>query len=57
MLWSLIKILLFVAVIAAATFGAGYLMETGSDVVITVSGTEFVLNPLMMVILALVLLV
>lgn len=55
MLWSLIKILLFVAVIAAATFGAGYLMETGSDVLVTVSGTELVISPLMMVVLALAL--
>jgi len=55
MLWSLIKILLFVAAIAAATFGAGYLMETGSDVLVTVAGTEFVISPLMMVVLALAL--
>lgn len=55
MLWSLIKILLFVAAIAGATFGAGYLIETGSDVLITVSGTEFVISPLMMVVLVLAL--
>jgi len=55
MLLSLIKILLFVAVIAAATFGAGYLMETGSNVLVTVAGTEFVISPLMMVVLALAL--
>lgn len=55
MLWSLIKILLFVAAIAGATFGAGCLMETGSDVLITVSGTEFVISPLMMVVLVLAL--
>ncbi len=57
MLWSLIKILLFVAAIAAATFGAGYLMETGSSVVVTVANTEFVIGPLMMVLLAVALLV
>lgn len=56
MLWSLIKILLFVAAIAAATFGAGYLMESESDVLVTVGGTEFIINPLMMVIFGLVLL-
>lgn len=55
MLWSLIKILLFVGAIAAATFGAGYLMETGSDVLVTVSGTEYTLNPLLMLILGVVL--
>ncbi len=57
MLWSLIKILLFVALIAAATFGAGYLMETGSSILVTVAGTEYVIGPLMMVIMAVALLV
>ncbi|WP_456388530.1 heme biosynthesis HemY N-terminal domain-containing protein [Profundibacter sp.] len=55
MLWSLIKILLFIAIIAGATFGAGYLMETGPNVLVTVSGTEFVISPIMMVVMALVL--
>ena len=32
MLWSLIKILFFVALIAALTLGAGYLMETGAGI-------------------------
>ena len=57
MLWSLIKILLFVAAIAAATFGAGYLMETGSSILVTVVGTEYVICPLMMVIMSVALLV
>jgi len=57
MLWSLIKILLFVAAIAAATFGAGYLMETGSSILVTVAGTEYVIGPLMMVIMAVALVV
>lgn len=55
MLWSLIKILLFIAIIAGATFGAGYLMETGPNVLVAVSGTEFVLSPIMMLVMALVL--
>jgi len=55
MLWSLIKILLFVAAIAGATLGAGYLLETGSSIVVTVAGTEFVIGPLMMVLLAIAL--
>ena len=57
MLWSLIKILLFVAAIAGATFGAGYLMESGSSVLITVAGTEYVIGPLMMVLLVIALIV
>ena len=32
MLWSLIKILIFVAAIAGLTYGAGYLMESGGSV-------------------------
>ena len=55
MLWSLIKILLFVAAIAGATFGAGFLMETGSSVLVTVAGTEYIIGPLMMVLLAIAL--
>lgn len=55
MLWSLIKILVFVAVIAALSLGAGYLMETGGGVQITVAGTEFTLGPLQSVLAALVL--
>ncbi len=46
MLWSLIKILLFVAVIALLAIGAGQLMETGGGVQITVAGTEYTLSPL-----------
>ena len=57
MLWSLIKILLFIAAIAGATFGAGYLMETGSNVVVTIAKTEYVIGPLMMVLLAIALVV
>ena len=57
MLWSLIKILVFVAAIAALSLGAGYLMETGGGVQITVAGTEFTLGPLQSVIAALALIV
>ncbi|MFT7596651.1 MAG: HemY protein [Paracoccaceae bacterium] len=55
MLWSLIKILVFVAAIAALSLGAGYLMETGGGVQITVAGTEFTLGPLQSVMAALAL--
>jgi HemY protein len=39
MLWSLLKILVFVALIGLLTLGAGMLMETAGGVQITVAGT------------------
>ncbi len=57
MLWSLIKILLFVAVIAALTLGAGYLMESTGGVQVTVAGTEYTLGPLQSVIAAVLIVV
>jgi HemY protein len=50
MLWSLIKIVLFVAIVAALTLGAGYLMESQGGVQLTVAGTEYTLGPLQSVI-------
>ena len=50
MLWSLIKILLFVAAIAGLTYGAGYLMESEGGVMIQVAGVEYTLGPLQAVI-------
>ena len=50
MLWSLIKILLFVTAIAGLTYGAGYLMESEGGVMITVAGVEYTLGPLQAVI-------
>jgi HemY protein len=46
MLWSLIKILVFVAVIAGLAIGAGYLMESDGGVQIAFAGTEYTLGPL-----------
>ncbi len=57
MLWSLIKIVVFVAIVAALTLGAGYLMESQGGVQITVAGVEYTLGPLQSVIAALVLVV
>lgn len=57
MIWSLVKILLFVAGIAALTLGAGYLSETGGGMRIAVAGWELTLGPLQAVITGLVLLV
>jgi HemY protein len=56
MLWSLVKIILFVAVIGALTFGAGFLTESGGGIRIELPGQEFNLGPLQAII-ALVLLV
>ncbi len=56
MLWSLIKIVVFVAVIAALAWGAGFLLESTGGMQVTVMGTEFNLGPLQSVI-AVVLLV
>jgi len=46
MLWSLLKILVFVAIVALLALGAGILMETAGGVQITVAGTEYTLGAL-----------
>jgi HemY protein len=50
MLWSLLKVLLFVAAIAGLTFGAGLLLDTGGGIRIAAAGYEFTLGPLQAVI-------
>lgn len=50
MLWSLFKIILFVAAIALVTMGAGILMETEGGVRIAIGATEFNMAPLQAVI-------
>ncbi len=59
MLLSLLKILAFVVVVTALTFGAASLMEVSGGAEVTVAGTEFTLSPLELTIgfVALVLLV
>jgi HemY protein len=59
MIWSLIKVLVFVATIAGLTFGAGMLLDTGGGIRVAVAGYEFTFGPLQAVFaaLALVLLV
>ncbi|MGR3506610.1 MAG: heme biosynthesis protein HemY [Paracoccaceae bacterium] len=51
MLWSLLKIILFVVLVAAATLGAAYLMELEGGVRIAAAGYEVNLTPLYAVIL------
>lgn len=50
MLWSLFKILFFVALVAALAFGAQWLLSVSGDVTIRFDGFEYVLSPLMVII-------
>ena len=50
MLWSLIKVLAFVAAVVALTFGGAWLMEMSGGAVISVAGNEVTLSPLEMTI-------
>ncbi|MDJ0824802.1 MAG: heme biosynthesis HemY N-terminal domain-containing protein [Rhodobacter sp.] len=55
MLWSLIKVILFVVIIAALTLGAGSLMESDGGIRGALFGWEFNLGPLQSVIAMVVL--
>lgn len=57
MLWSIIKIIVFIALIAAAAIGAGYLLELDGGVRIVMSGQELNLTPLTAVVALLVLVI
>ena len=57
MIWSLLKVVLFVAIIAGLTFGAGMLSDTGGGMRVAVAGYEFSLGPLQALIAALLLVV
>lgn len=57
MLWSLIKIILFVSVVAVLALGAGYLLESQGGVQVTVMGSEYTFGPLQSVIAVVVLVV
>lgn len=57
MLWSLIKILIFVALTAGLALGAIELMDASHSVRLTLGGTEYTFGPLQSVIAALVLVV
>ena len=45
MIWSLARVLFFVAAVAALAFGLGLLIERGEGVRIAVAGWEFTLGP------------
>lgn len=57
MLWSLLKIVLFLAVVAGLTLGASTLMDTSGGVILAFGGQEFSLSPLKTLIAAAILLV
>ncbi len=57
MLWSLLKIVLFVCVVAALALGAGVLMETEGGIRVAVGTMEFTLGPLQSIIALVVLVV
>jgi HemY protein len=50
MLWSIIKVAVFIALVGAASFAAIYLLELDGGVRIVMAGQEFNLTPLMSVI-------
>lgn len=56
MLWSLTKVVLFVAAIAGLALGVGMLAETGGAARITVAGWEFTIGPVQAIVLGVILL-
>jgi len=55
MIWSLVKIIVFVVAVAALALGAGWLLEAEGGVRIIVAGQEFTLGPLQSVVALLLL--
>ena len=55
MIWSLLKVLLFVVVIAALTWGAGVLLDTTGGVRVAFASMEYTLSPLAAVVALLIL--
>lgn len=57
MIWSFVKVVLFVAAVALLTLGAGQLAETGSGIRMSFGNMEFTLGPVQAIIAFLLLLV
>ncbi len=51
MLWSLIRIFLFIGIITAAAFGTTFLIENGGEVRLSFAGTEYTFQPLVAIII------
>jgi HemY protein len=49
MLWSLFKVLLFVALVVALAFGAQWLLNVSGEVLVTFDDAEYVLSPVVVV--------
>ena len=56
MLWSLVKIIFFIALIGVLTLTAGALLDARGGLQVTITGFEFTLAPLQAAILAVILL-
>jgi HemY protein len=56
MLWALLKVLIFIAIVAGLAYGVGFLTELDEVILVTIAGREFVLTPLVAILGALVLL-
>lgn len=56
MIWSIIKIILFVGFVTALTIAAGFLIETGGEVRVAIGVMEFSLTPLVGLIVVLLIL-
>jgi HemY protein len=50
MLWSVIKIILFVALIAVVTYGAGFVMDTGGSITMQFADQEVAITPIQAII-------
>ncbi len=46
MIWSLVKIILFVTLVAVLTFGTAFIIDAGGEVRISIATVEFTLTPL-----------
>ena len=57
MIWSLIKIVLFVVIVAAMAYGAAYLLDSSGGLQVTVMGTEYNFGPLQSVVAVLLLVI
>ena len=57
MLWSLLKIVLFIGLVIGAAWGGGMLLESDGGIQISVAGTEYTLGPLATVVALLALVV
>ena len=55
MIWSLVKIVIFIVAVAALSLGAGYLLEAQGGIRVIVAGQEFTLGPLQSVVALIVL--